>query len=792
MAGLKNGHTRKIPLVQKTRVYVGLSAHERRRRRRRTCFHRFRSSLICFSFLFHFSDNAETATALEVSVRDSMARLNGFCVLLAACCYLLVPFLCKPSAAVTRKFFSCEIPGSKGGKPYDCYHGKCWCTKTRANCSHNNGRLLFVPKLPRGIQFLDLSYNNLSNIPEDFFANVTNITSLSLSTNSIANISDGAFRQLKWLEVVVFDNNFYLHNMIKPVFEAKTLKCVDFRHGELYTLPQNIYDSVNLEEMYFHGNYLGDLNLSRFENLPKLRVLDWAGNYAHTLFVGHMENLQNLDLSYNQLTFFPDACRASGSESLLPRLKWLNLKNNAINTILEGAPACMPWLQHLELSGNSFAKLRSNMFHTDRFPFLTNLYLENMQQRLAHVNNFTFNNTHLQTISLMGGRLKFADEDTIQPDSFAGCPGLLSLQLSDNVFSGLSDDRFLRLFGNLTNTDTIYMGSTSFERITPKTFANFPRLKKLYLYMNKINQIPDAAFANNPILQELNMNDNQLTTVKETAFTKANHEKLRFVDLSGNPFFCDCDLRWFSDWLRSNKTLFKHSRSSYTCSNLHQEVASFSMPDQACLLSPATSEFIVVSFSILLVTMTAVSAVFRYRWHLRLVLYEVFRGRNDNRRRRLEEGNFDYDVFVSYASEDLPWVREHLMPELEDRLGLRLCVHERDFIPGKNIVENIADCVESSKKILMVFSNDFVRSQWCQFELAFCLRHAMDTDDVLVVVCVDDVASRDLTSSMMAVMKTTTYIQWVEDRDAMASFWGRMRMAFEEIVLDGHQQRDLA
>ena len=137
---------------------------------------------------------------------------------------------------------------------------------------------------------------------------------------------------------------------------------------------------------------------------------------------------------------------------------------------------------------------------------------------------------------------------------------------------------------------------------------------------------------------------------------------------------------------------------------------------------------------------------------------------------------------MSYDSEDEPWVREHLMAELEGRLGLRLCVHERDFIPGKNIVDNIADCVQSSKKILMVFSRDFVRSQWCQFELTFCLRHAMDHDDSLIIVCVDDVASRDMTTAMMAVMKTTTYIQWAELRDAVDSFWARLRLALREVI----------
>ena len=82
----------------------------------------------------------------------------------------------------------------------------------------------------------------------------------------------------------------------------------------------------------------------------------------------------------------------------------------------------------------------------------------------------------------------------------------------------------------------------------------------------------------------------------------------------------------------------------------------------------------------------------------------------------------------------------------------------------------------------MFLSNDFLRSQWCQFELAFCLSHVMDYDDALIVACLDDVASRALTSAMMAVMKTTTYIQWAEHPDARASFWGRLQIALREIA----------
>jgi hypothetical protein len=35
---------------------------------------------------------------------------------------------------------------------------------------------------------------------------------------------------------------------------------------------------------------------------------------------------------------------------------------------------------------------------------------------------------------------------------------------------------------------------------------------------------------------------------------------------------------------------------------------------------------------------------------------------------------------------------------------------------------------------------------------------------------------------MMAVLKTTTYIQWEKGRDAVESFWGRLRLALHEVI----------
>nr|KAG5686476.1 hypothetical protein BaRGS_030058 [Batillaria attramentaria] len=177
-----------------------------------------------------------------------------------------------------------------------------------------------------------------------------------------------------------------------------------------------------------------------------------------------------------------------------------------------------------------------------------------------------------------------------------------------------------------------------------------------------------------------------------------------------------------------------------------------------------------------------VALLYRYRWHIRLAMYD---GRGDRLQRNFQQPHYQYDVFVSYDSEDFDWVHNCLRPQLEDGLGLRLCLHERDFTPGVPIVRNIMRSVETSKKMMMIFSQGFAESQWCQFELQLCLTHVMDTGDALLVVLLNNIQPRELTPTMMAVMKTTTYIEWADDPDARDAFWGRIPRALYDILPHG-------
>jgi hypothetical protein len=74
-----------------------------------------------------------------------------------------------------------------------------------------------------------------------------------------------------------------------------------------------------------------------------------------------------------------------------------------------------------------------------------------------------------------------------------------------------------------------------------------------------------------------------------------------------------------------------------------------------------------------------------------------------------------YDVFISYSHKDREWVRDWLLPRLEEA-GLKVCIDYRDFAIGVPILVNIERAVERSRRTLLVLTPDWVSSQWTNFE----------------------------------------------------------------------------
>ncbi len=76
---------------------------------------------------------------------------------------------------------------------------------------------------------------------------------------------------------------------------------------------------------------------------------------------------------------------------------------------------------------------------------------------------------------------------------------------------------------------------------------------------------------------------------------------------------------------------------------------------------------------------------------------------------------FTYDIFISYSSQDRPWVRQELLPRLEAQ-GLRACIDYRDFAVGAPIITEIERALLNSRKTLLVLSPAYMQSTWAEFE----------------------------------------------------------------------------
>ncbi|XP_061176027.1 toll-like receptor 6 [Saccostrea echinata] len=74
-----------------------------------------------------------------------------------------------------------------------------------------------------------------------------------------------------------------------------------------------------------------------------------------------------------------------------------------------------------------------------------------------------------------------------------------------------------------------------------------------------------------------------------------------------------------------------------------------------------------------------------------------------------------YHLFISYSSEDRDDANE-ICACMEQRFHMKCMNFERDFVPGKNIDDNIADNMRKSVKVLIILSPNYLQSHWCVTE----------------------------------------------------------------------------
>ena len=96
----------------------------------------------------------------------------------------------------------------------------------------------------------------------------------------------------------------------------------------------------------------------------------------------------------------------------------------------------------------------------------------------------------------------------------------------------------------------------------------------------------------------------------------------------------------------------------------------------------------------------------------------------------MPETSTDYDVFVSYAKEDIDYV-QRLVEALGAR-GLKIWFDEGELRFGNTILRSIEDALEHSRNFLLVVSPEYLKKPWAMFETGVAISRAGEREGRIV------------------------------------------------------------
>ncbi|XP_076163087.1 G-protein coupled receptor rickets isoform X2 [Ptiloglossa arizonensis] len=287
---------------------------------------------------------------------------------------------------------------------------------------------------------LDLTSNNITDIPVRAFHRISSLEVLLLRRNRLHTIADDAFTNLTSLRVLELDDN-YLTKIPTAIVNLSGLEDLSLSNNRIEALEERVFQSViNLVSLDLRGNPIKEIHGNTFQNLRKLRKLILSNLKELRIFpnLNGTRSLEVLRLDRAQVTNVPvDLCEQC------PRLKSLDMKSNYL-TELPNLRNCSE-LRVLDLASNQIASLLDEPFEGLRM--LHDLLLSNNKLHVIPSDALT-GLSKLQVLDLESNYIEY-----IHPDAFKETKHLEDLNLGNNVFPalptlGLSGLLHLKTFNN--------------------------------------------------------------------------------------------------------------------------------------------------------------------------------------------------------------------------------------------------------------------------------------------------------------------------------------------------------
>ncbi|CAH1778801.1 unnamed protein product, partial [Owenia fusiformis] len=289
-------------------------------------------------------------------------------------------------------------------------------------------------------------------------------------------------------------------------------------------------------------------------------------------------------------------------------------------------------------------------------------------------------------------------------------------------------------------------------------------------------------------LKLLNLSNNNLHGLNEPArnYIAAANERSNgkfTVDLNGNPLICDCDSIPFINWIRNHIDII-YQGSHLECHYINGSQIKFTHLDVSymkieCWKSVIIASGTSVGFVLLIVGIVIYGYKRRYK-----IIYIALHLRALLRRKELLDINFDFDAFISYSSLDKTWAINKIYRQLAGQYGYNICVDDRNFRPGSYLSDIIVESISKSNKIILVISQNFLRSGWCKFEMNLARGElATRGRDCLILILKEPeelLPPELITPTLRSLLDTRVYLVWSEEEDRKLLFWRKLQDALGE------------
>uniref|UniRef100_UPI00398F458B toll-like receptor 1 n=1 Tax=Pristiophorus japonicus TaxID=55135 RepID=UPI00398F458B len=685
------------------------------------------------------------------------------------------------------------------------------------------------------LECLDLSKNELSSIECHFLHNVTSLKYLDISYNNFLSLTLGkAFSFLKDLEYLGLGSRKAIKLQKNDLKEISGKQLQEISIG-LKTLSE--YDPGSLQVLRTTKLHIVLPSTNKADLLE--RVMDDAFNTSDTLKLSNIE-------CYQECSHYINSFKILGKFSRVSKLLLQNLALDWKDLISISKPIWTSTVKSLSFFNVTLYKMINSPFQCSETTlkaltirqlkitlfYFSSTIIYNFFATLM-IENLTISNSELlfMTCPIKGNNYKFMDfsDNSLSSDFlFQDCQSLnlletLILQQNklDRLFKVSTMTRSMKSLKNLDvsqnqltldeNRDCLWTNSLiklnlSSNRLTdlvftclpsslaildlqkndiysvPKELNNLDMLKELYLGANKLVNLPDCS----------NFRNLQILFVEANSFHEPSSsflqscQRLTVLNAASNPFICTCHLRDFSRMKENSHIEMIGWPESYQCAypdNLKGTLLKhFHLSEVTC----STTLILVIVLGNMIVLIIVIGLMCHFLdlpWYLRMTWQWA-----QMKRRAMKTDSHQvaeklvYHAFVSYSQHDSCWVKEQLLPNLEERGSpLRICLHERHFIPGKGIIENIINCIEKSYKSIFVLSPNFIQSDWCHYELYFAQHQVLsDRSDNLMLIVLESIPQYLIPSKyykLKSLMAKKTYIEWPKDKNKQRLFWANLQAA---------------